>query len=94
MGYYKAGRFLAAIVVWTGFFAIGLGLVIVVVGTISKTLLAGAPGGLMLVVWGAMAALLGSVSRAIFDIADHLRGPNAPALPVSVAIPLARRDPG
>ena len=94
MSHYRTGRTLAAIVVWAGFIGIGLGLLVTAIGVANGQMLAGGPAGMMVVAWGAMAALLGSVSRAIFDIADKVGGPSKVALPESTPIPLSRRDPG
>lgn len=94
MSHYSVGRVLAAIVVWAGCIAIGIGVLVAVLALASKPAFAGASAGVMIVVWGATAALFGAVSRAVFDLADKARGAVPPQVPESVQIPLARRDPG
>lgn len=92
---YRVGRVLASVVIWGGFLGIGLGIV-VFVGGIFMRQFANGSAGMALVLWGAVGALLGHLARAVFDIADHVRGPDAITAPEpeSTPIPMVWRDPG
>lgn len=96
MSRYSVGRTLASIVIWAGFIAIGIALLVLLASVVRiSSLAAGAPAAMIMVLWGSVAALVGHVSRAVFDIADATRGP-VQAAPVHAftPIPLATRDPG
>jgi hypothetical protein len=92
---YRVGRVFASVVIWGGCIGVGLGVVVFVAGIVMRQMPNGTVG-MALVLWGAIGALLGHVSRAVFDIADRVRGPEpiAESAPESTPIPLAWRDPG
>lgn len=96
MSHYRFGRALASLIIWAGCLVIGIGIVMTVVTIASKqNLMVGGASGLGMALWGAIGALLGAVSRAIFDIADVARGQRRVAAPdSSIPFPLATRDPG